>query len=122
MDAIKLTGIKCYGYIGYLPEEQVLGQWFELDITLSLDLSKPGKTDDIADTVDYRSIIAKAKDLVKTAKFALLEKLATTIAKVILEEPQIQQVTIKLTKLAAPIPDYDGKIAVELTRSRYSAE
>lgn len=122
MDAIQLSGIRCYGYIGYLPEEQVLGQWFELDITLWLDLSKPGQTDNIADTVDYRSIIAKVKDLVKTSKFALLEKMATTIAEVILEEAQIQQVKIKFTKLAAPIPDYDGTIAVELTRSRYSAE
>ncbi|MDB9512135.1 dihydroneopterin aldolase, partial [Kamptonema animale CS-326] len=26
MDSIQLTGIRCYGYTGYLPEEQVLGQ------------------------------------------------------------------------------------------------
>jgi len=34
---IHLAGILCK--LGYLPEEQVLGQWFEVDLTLWLDLS-----------------------------------------------------------------------------------
>ena len=39
MDCIYLTGIRAYGYTGYLKEEQVLGQWFEVDVKLWLDLS-----------------------------------------------------------------------------------
>ncbi|HEY9813013.1 MAG TPA: dihydroneopterin aldolase, partial [Candidatus Sericytochromatia bacterium] len=58
MDCIHLTKIRCYGYTGFLPEEQILGQWFEVDLSLWLDLSQAGKSDAIADTLDYRSVIA----------------------------------------------------------------
>ena len=78
MDYIHLTGIRCYGYTGYLPEEQVLGQWFEVDVKLWLDISTAGKTDAIEDTLDYRSVISLVQHLVKTSKFALVEKLVVS--------------------------------------------
>ncbi|MBV8883440.1 MAG: dihydroneopterin aldolase [Chroococcidiopsidaceae cyanobacterium CP_BM_RX_35] len=117
MDCIELTGIRCYGYTGYLPEEQVLGQWFEVDVTLWLDLALAGKSDSIEDTLDYRSIISSVQQLVETSKFALIEKLATAITEAILQSKQVSQVRVRLSKLAAPIPDFGGKITIELTRA-----
>jgi len=117
MDCIQLTGIRSYGYTGYLPEEQVLGQWFEVDLTLWLDLAAAGHSDNITDTLDYRHAIEIVKQLVKTSKFALVEKLATAIADALLEFEQVQQVQVRLSKPAAPIPDFGGKITIELTRT-----
>ncbi|QLE56692.1 dihydroneopterin aldolase [Nostoc sp. TCL26-01] len=119
MDCIHLTGIRCYGYTGFLPEEQILGQWFEVDVTLWLDLSTAAKTDAIADTLDYRSVINLIQDLVKTAKFALIERLAGAIADAIIQQStQVTQVKVIVTKPAAPIPDFGGKISIELTRDK----
>ncbi|MBD2595543.1 dihydroneopterin aldolase [Nostoc spongiaeforme FACHB-130] len=119
MDCIHLTEIRCYGYTGYLPEEQVLGQWFEVDIKLWLDLAQAAETDAIADTLDYRSVISTIQNLVKTSKFALLEKLAGAIADSILQQSdRVTQVQVFVTKPAAPIPDFGGKIRIELTRNK----
>jgi dihydroneopterin aldolase len=118
MDCIHLTGIRCYGYTGYLAEEQVLGQWFEVDLTLWLDLAPAGESDDIADTLDYRKAIERVKQLIKSSKFALVEKLANAIATSILELEGVQQVRVQLSKPAAPIPDFGGKITIDITRSR----
>lgn len=118
MDCFHLTGIRCYGYTGYLSEEQMLGQWFEVDLTLWLDLSVAGKSDAIKDTLDYRSVINNVQQLVKTSKYALIERLVDAIATSILEADRVQQVQVRLTKLAAPIPDFGGKITVEITRSQ----
>ncbi|QIR39001.1 dihydroneopterin aldolase [Tolypothrix sp. PCC 7910] len=119
MDCIHLTGIRGYGYTGYLPEEQVLGQWFEVDVKLWLDLAKPAQTDAIADTIDYRSVISLVQHLVKSSKFALVEKLAGTIADSILQEcDRVTKVQVTLSKPAAPIPDFGGKISIELTRTQ----
>lgn len=120
MDCIQITGIRCYGYTGYLQEEQVLGQWFEVDLTLWLDLAPAGESDEIADTLDYRNAIETVKQLVKTSKFALVEKLANAIANAILELPLVQQVQVRLTKPAAPIPDFGGKITIDITRTHPS--
>ncbi len=117
MDSIQLTGIRCYGYTGYLPEEQVLGQWFEVDVTLWLDLAPAGISDAIEDTLDYRQVISTVKHLVKTSKFALVEKLISAIADAILEFNQVSQVQVRLTKPGAPIPDFGGKITIDITRT-----
>jgi dihydroneopterin aldolase len=118
MDYIQLTGIRCYGYTGYLPEEQVLGQWFEVDLTLWLDLAPAGESDEISDTLDYRVVIETVKQLVKTAKFALVEKLTSAIADSILKLDMVQKVQVRLSKPAAPIPDFGGRITIDITRSR----
>jgi len=115
MDCIRLTGIRSYGYTGVLPEEQVLGQWFEVDVALWLDLSQPGRSDRLEDTLDYREVIVAVQQLIKTAQLNLLECLATAIADHLLDYP-VDQVQVRLTKVAAAIPDFAGQVTVELTR------
>jgi dihydroneopterin aldolase len=120
MDSIQVTGIRAFGYIGLLPEEQVLGQWFEVDLTVWFDLAKAGESDRIEDTYDYRSAVLEVQKLIKTERFALIEKLAGAIATLILESG-VEQVQVRVTKVTAPIPNFDGKIAVEITRNRNAA-
>ena len=117
-DAIELTGIRCYGYTGYLAEERYLGQWFEVDLILWLDLAPAGRSDRIEDTLDYRTTIAAVKQLVKEAKFSLVEYLAEEIAKTVLASGQVHQARVRLTKIAAPIPDFGGRITIDITRAR----
>ncbi len=124
MDSIHLSGIRCYGYTGALPEEQVLGQWFEVDLTLWLDLAIAGQSDRLEDTLDYRSVIGAVQTLVKSAKFALLERLASAIADAVLNPASsvpsipVQKVRVRLSKPAAPIPDFGGVIVIDMERSR----
>ena len=117
MDSIQLTGIRAYGYTGALPEERVLGQWFEANLILWLDLSQAGESDCLADTYDYRDIIQITQQIIQTEKFALIEKLASAIAAAALQrDHRLSQVQVKLSKLAAPIPNFSGGISVEITR------
>jgi dihydroneopterin aldolase len=118
MDTIHFTGIRAYGYTGYLAEEQVLGQWFEVDLSLELDISIAGKSDAIEDTLDYRQAIEIVKHQIETGKFALVEKLATVIAEDILQLDRVRQVRVQLSKPAAPIPHFTGKITIDITRYR----
>ncbi|NCS01201.1 MAG: dihydroneopterin aldolase [Microcystis aeruginosa G13-11] len=118
MDTIQVTGIRAYGYTGYLAEEQVLGQWFEVDLSLELDISIAGKSDAIEDTLDYRQAIEIVKHQIETGKFALVEKLATVIAEDILQLDRVRQVRVQLSKPAAPIPHFTGKITIDITRYR----
>jgi 7,8-dihydroneopterin aldolase/epimerase/oxygenase len=120
MDIIRLTGIRGYGYVGALPEEQVLGQWFEVSVTLMLNLAIAGQSDRLEDTLNYCSVVEAVQHLIQTSRFALLEKLASAIAEAILHtnsaKTPIHQVTIALTKLTPPIPHFSGQVTVEITR------
>ncbi len=118
MDCIHLTGIRAYGYTGALLEEQILGQWFEVDLTLWIDLSLAGQSDRLADTLNYCDVIETIQHLIKTSRLMLLERLATLIADSVLMFDQVTQVRVQLIKPAAPIPDFSGKITIDLTRSQ----
>jgi 7,8-dihydroneopterin aldolase/epimerase/oxygenase len=118
MDCIHIEGIRAYGYIGFLPEEQVLGQWFEVSLIVWTDLSKAGKSDDLAETYDYSQDVAAIQTLIQTVKYKLIEKLAEEIAAIVLTSEQIQQVKVRLTKLHPPIPHFSGQVTLEILRSR----
>jgi dihydroneopterin aldolase len=116
MDFIKIKDIHCYGYTGYLREEQVLGQWFKVDLTITIDLLEVGKSDRLEDTLDYREVITMVKDIVQTSRYALVERLAAAIAQAVLSLNLVSQVRVELTKLAPPIPDFGGQIVIDITR------
>ncbi|WP_088890518.1 dihydroneopterin aldolase [Leptolyngbya ohadii] len=116
MDRLYVNNIRAYGYTGALSEEQVLGQWFSVDLVLSLDLSPAGKTDRLGDTYNYVQAVETVQQIIQTRKFALIEKLAETIAQSLLEAAGIHQVQVRLTKCTPPIPNFDGTITVEITR------
>jgi 7,8-dihydroneopterin aldolase/epimerase/oxygenase len=116
-DRITISGIKAYGYTGALPEETVLGQWFTVDLTLWLDLALAGQSDCLVDTHNYATVVAQTQQLIETAKFQLLERLADAIAtQALANDDRITQVNVKLTKLTPPIPNFSGQIVIEITR------
>jgi dihydroneopterin aldolase len=116
-DAIAITGLRYYGYTGYLAEERMLGQWFEVDLTLWVDLVAVGNSDRLEDTLDYRQLVERVRHQIETAKVNTMEHLATQIARSILAWEQAQKIRVRLTKVSAPIPDFSGKISVEITRT-----
>jgi dihydroneopterin aldolase len=71
-----------------------------------------------------RSTTETVKQLIKTSKFALVEKLASAIAEALLQlpahpdQPVVEQVRVQLSKPAAPIPDFGGRITIDITRTR----
>ena len=114
---IYLKGVRAYGYVGYLPEENVLGQWFEVEATLWVDFEKATHNDEIEDTVNYVSCIRKIENLIQTQKFKLIERLVGAIADSLLEDEKIAQVEVRVIK-QPPIPNFLGSVAVEIVRSR----
>lgn len=116
MDWLEVGGIRAYGYTGYLEAEKTLGQWFQVDLRLQLDLAPAIASDAIADTLDYRDVIDRVKRLVQESRCDLVEHLAGTIAQTLLEFPQVEKVHVRLTKPHAPIPDYGGAIVVDILR------
>ena len=62
-DRVLLHGLLFHAHHGVLPEERVLGQRFEVDISLEVDTRAAGRSDDLHQTVNY----AEAFEAVQTA-------------------------------------------------------
>jgi 7,8-dihydroneopterin aldolase/epimerase/oxygenase len=119
-DWLHIKGIRGFGYTGVFSEEKVLGQWFETDLHINLDLSQSGQSDDLLDTLHYGEVVTQVQAILRESHFDLIERLATVIAEAVLTYPQVQQVKVCLTKVTPPIPDFSGQVQVELVRSKGS--
>ena len=119
MDIISIRDIRGYGYIGFLDAEKVLGQWFEVDLELAVDLAAVGTSDNLQDSVDYRQVIEITKGLIENSRFDLVERLAAAIATELLKIEKIQSVRVRLTKPNPPIPDFSGSVLIDITREKH---
>lgn len=119
MDCIQVTGIRGYGYTGFFAAEQTLGQWFEVDVSLWLDLTIAAQSDRLEDTLNYAQVVAIVQELLQTARFQLLERLVAAIAAALLAyDERVQSVQVRLTKLHPPIPHFSGQVTLEIQRQR----
>ncbi len=117
-DVIEIRGLRAYGCTGWFPEEQALGQWFEVDLWIWLDLAPTGASDDLAHGLNYADVVGRVTGLVETSRCRTIEHLNTLLLEALLAFPQVRRVRSRLVKVAAPIPGFQGRIAVAMTRTR----
>lgn len=121
MDTLRISAIRAWGYTGYFDAEQELGQWFEVDLEIQLDLSRTGDDDELAHTLNYAAVIERVKELVQDSRFRTIERLNTRLCEAVLAFPEVRQVRSCLSKVAAPIAGFDGRVAIEMVRRREGA-
>jgi dihydroneopterin aldolase len=117
-DRIILKGMRFYGNHGCLPAELELGQWFELDLEMTVDLSLAGQSDDLRDTLDYADVYGKVKAVVEGPPFALIEALAARVLEICFEYGKVEKAKVLLKKPQAPVKGAMEYAAVEMERRR----
>ncbi|MDQ6613721.1 MAG: dihydroneopterin aldolase [Actinomycetota bacterium] len=117
-DRIELRGIRALGVHGLRPEEQDRAQPFAVDLDLTLDLRRPGESDDLAHTVDYGALAEAVVVEIAGTPAALLERLAERIATRVLTltADRATSVTVTLHKLRPPVPVDIASAGVRITR------
>lgn len=115
-DRIAITGIRALGIHGALEEEQTRPQPFEVDVALDLDLSGPGESDELDDTVDYSAVAEAVVRVVESEQHHLLERLATRIAEVCRADERVDAVTVTVRKLQPPVRALLEHVSVTITR------
>ena len=120
MDQILIRDLRTYAIIGVYEWERNQPQEILINIVLSTDLRKAGRSDNIADTIDYAKIAQKVREHAEKAGRFTVEALATDLATLCLEEPAVQKVVVRVEKPAA-VPDCRS-VGVEIERSRREFE
>ncbi|HIS50432.1 MAG TPA: dihydroneopterin aldolase [Candidatus Gallacutalibacter pullistercoris] len=119
MDKIHIVGLEVFAYHGVNPEEKRDGQHFVLDVVLECDLKKPGRTDDLNDTVNYAAIRKVISRVMTEQSYDLIERAAARVAEEILKaDEKVERVHVLLKKPEAPINAKFDYVAVEILRER----
>ena len=120
-DTITITGLRLRGYHGVFEHEKRDGQEFIIDLSIELDLSPAGSSDDLQNTLDYSVIVDEVAQRVTGESVDLIETLAHDIAQLVLAHPQPTAVTVTVHKPQAPVGHPIEDIAVSIRRERGSA-
>ena len=118
-DCIMINGLSLFAYHGVNDEEKRNGQVFQIDITMHCDLSKPSRSDNLEDTVNYAHALKTARAAFLLDRYDLIERAAGAIADKLLETfGQIISVEVTVEKPEAPISARFDYVAVRICRNR----
>jgi len=98
MDTIFLEQVKVETKLGVPEWERMVPQTIILDIEIDYDLRKAGKSDNIADTIDYGAIVTRIRETLAEHSFQLVEALAEHLCELIFKEFGAKEVKIKVSK------------------------
>ncbi len=119
MDRIFIRDLNLSAIIGTLPQERKFKQGITLNLELSYDMSKPCRTDNLFDAVDYSAVERDVVKMVEQSSFQLLEALAQSVADLCLSYEQVQKVKVRIDKPAAAVRA--RVISLEIEREKISA-
>ncbi|KQW18518.1 dihydroneopterin aldolase [Afipia sp. Root123D2] len=118
-DIIFVKGLLVHARHGVMDHEAQVGQRFVIDLELFIDLSESSRTDKLADTVSYSSVVATATAAFKDTNYYLLERAAGAVADAILATfERVSAIQVTVHKPHAPIPAIFDDVGVIITRSR----
>jgi FolB domain-containing protein len=115
-DQILIKDLLLRGIIGINDWEREKRQDILINITLSGDLSAAGKSDEIGDTINYRTITKKIITLVEDEKPYTVEHLATQIAEICLQSKGVETARVRVEKPGAL--RFARSVGVEIERNK----
>ncbi|WP_210439679.1 dihydroneopterin aldolase [Nocardioides xinjiangensis] len=117
-DELAVTGIECFAHHGVFDFERREGQVFVVDLVLGIDTRPAAASDDLAETVNYGTLVTDVKAAVERDPVDLIETVAQRIADVCLLDGRVQWARVTLHKPDAPIDATYSDVALTITRRR----
>lgn len=122
MDKIIISRLNVFCNHGVFEEEKINGQNFYVSAEIGIDALKPGKSDELSDSVNYAEVCTMITDWMKSNTCNLIETVAHNLAIMILEYSElVKSVKIRIDKPEAPIGLPFDTVAVEIERSWHTA-
>lgn len=95
---IKIENLRLRTFIGVYDWEKEKKQDVIINIEMDFDGTDAAKSDNIEDTVDYKSLNKKIINFVENGNFNLLETMASGIGNIIMEDKRIKKAAVKAEK------------------------
>ncbi len=116
MDRILISDLLVRCIIGVRDDERRDKQDVLINLALSVDLGRAGKSDRLEDSLDYRSLNKRITKMAENSQFYLVEALAQAIADICLDHPSVVEAQVRVEKPAAL--RFARSVGVEITRGR----
>jgi 7,8-dihydroneopterin aldolase/epimerase/oxygenase len=121
-DVIRIRNMQFYGYHGLFPEENTLGQHFEVDVEVFGSFEgwvKYGADPDVSKVegaVNYPEVYELVDKIVTGERYGLVESVADRIAGAIQETFGVEKLIVRVRKPNPPVAGHFDGIEVEVSR------
>jgi dihydroneopterin aldolase len=115
MSQISIVDLEVHFHIGVPQKERARPQRLLISVEMSCDFSAAAATDRVNQTINYFTVAQKILRLGDGRSWKLVEKLATDVADLVLNEFSPASVTVLVKKFPIPQARY---VAVSLTKHR----
>jgi dihydroneopterin aldolase len=117
-DQVFVEGIKFHGFHGLTKLERQVGVRLSVDVTLELDLERSGRSDRMADTLDYGAVHKKVIEVGRGRSYRLLETFSRTLIDELLTAFPADRVTVRVRKGTPVLDGIVDAVGVQMSRSR----
>jgi FolB domain-containing protein len=115
-DVISIKDLLVRGIVGLNEDERRKRQDILVNLELVTDIRGSAASDSVDGTCNYRSVSKSIIRMVEASSFFTVEKLATEIARLVLEDHPVEEVTVSVEKPGAL--RFARSVGVEITRNR----
>lgn len=98
---IKIENLKLRTIVGIYDWEKKTKQDIVINVEMEFDGAKAIETDNIDDTVDYKTITKKIITMVEGTQFNLIEKIAGEAMKIVMENEKVEKASVRVDKPGA---------------------
>ena len=120
MDKIFLRELKVEAAIGIWEWEQRIRQTVSIDLELAADARAAAAADSVESALNYRDVAKRVRTFVAESRFHLVESLAESVARVIVEEFSVPWVRVSVSKPGAIRGAREVGIVIERTAEDYA--
>lgn len=112
LTVIELESMQFQAYHGCYPLEQIVGNRFEVDVTIEADLDRAAGSDRVDDTINYLNVFEIVREQM-AVKSHILEHVSQRIIDAVRSRwPQCERIRVRVSKLAPPLGGKIGRVSV----------
>lgn len=106
--------MKFYAYHGVMPQEKKVGNWFEVSLSVALDLTAAAQSDNLNDTLNYALLYQMVQEEMAIPS-KLLEHVAGRLLQTVRQAfPHVKGCQVEIAKLTPPFKCNLKSVSVKL--------
>lgn len=119
MDIVFLRELKISTVIGIWEWERHVTQTVSLDLEMATDVKRAAAADAIEDALNYKDVAKRLIEYVEQSRFQLVETLAESVARIVVQEFGVPWVKVSVAKPGAIEGSREVGVRIERTTASY---
>ena len=117
MDLVYIRELEVETVIGIYDWEREIRQRINLDLEMGTDIRQAANTEDVDNTLNYKSVSDRLIEFIEQSEFLLIETMAEQIAEIVLHEFSVKWLRLRLGKPGAVPQAADVGVIIERGQS-----